>query len=102
MWGFLQKSPSGGRDGLLGAIGGRGYLRVAAVLSFCTLADGVVVQMICCTNNGRILLANLLQSSISTFPWGSFLSFFTFKAGMLDTQISALGGWPTVSGRYPE
>jgi hypothetical protein len=44
-------------------------------------------------------LANLLQSSRSTFPWGSFLSFFAFKEGMLDTQISALGGWPTVSAR---
>jgi hypothetical protein len=40
----------------------------------------------------RILLANLLQSSRSTFSWGSFLSFFAFKAGMLDTPISALGG----------
>ena len=31
---------------------GRGYLRAADVSSFCTLADGVVVQMIHCTNNG--------------------------------------------------
>src|SRR5262245_37146751 len=30
----------------------RGYLRAAVVSSFCTLADGVVVQMLCCTNNG--------------------------------------------------
>ena len=52
------------------------------------------------TINARILLANLLQSSRSTFSWGSFLSFFAFKEGMLDTQISALGGWPTVSARY--
>jgi hypothetical protein len=37
---------------------GRGYLRAADVSSCCTLADGVVVQMIYCTNNGRILLAN--------------------------------------------
>ena len=37
---------------------GRGYLRAADGASFCTLADGVVVQMIRCTNNGRILLAN--------------------------------------------
>src|SRR4029077_15812915 len=44
-----------------------------------------------------ILLANLLQSSRSTFSWGSFPSFFAFKAGMLNTQISAPGGWPTVS-----
>jgi hypothetical protein len=43
-------------------------------------------------------LANLLQSSRSTFSWGSFLSFFAFKEGMLSTPISVLGGWPTVSG----
>ena len=40
-----------------------------------------------------------LQSSRSTFSWGSFLSFFAFQEGMLDTQISAPGGWPTVSAR---
>jgi hypothetical protein len=43
-------------------------------------------------NNARILLANLLQRSRSTFSGGSFLSFFAFKEGILDTQISALGG----------
>jgi hypothetical protein len=32
---------------------GRGYLRAADVSSFCTLADGVVVQKIYCTDNGR-------------------------------------------------
>ena len=47
----------------------------------------------------RILLANLLQSSKSTFSRGSFLSFFAFKEGMLGTPISARGGWPTVSAR---
>ena len=52
-------------------------------------------------NPVRILLANLLQSSRSTFSPGSLLSFFAFNEGMLDTQIAALGGWPTVSGRYP-
>src|SRR5438876_11035182 len=41
-----------------------------------------------------------LQRSMSTFSWGSFLSLFAFKEGMLDTQISALGGWPTVSARF--
>jgi hypothetical protein len=45
-------------------------------------------------------LANLLQSSRSTLSRGSFLSFFAFKEGILDTQISALGGWPTVSGGF--
>src|SRR5262249_17877165 len=44
-----------------------------------------------------ILLPNLLQGSKSTFSWESFLSFFAFKVGMRDTQISALGGWATVS-----
>src|SRR5262249_25458891 len=31
----------------------RGYLRAVDVSSFCTLADGVVVQRIYCTNNGQ-------------------------------------------------
>ena len=43
-----------------------------------------------------------LQSSRSPFSWGSFPSFFAFQEGMLDTQILALGGWPTVSGPYME
>jgi hypothetical protein len=47
--------------------------------------------------NGRILLANPLQSSSSTFSWGSFLGFFAFKEGMWDTQIAALLSSPTVS-----
>jgi hypothetical protein len=42
----------------------------------------------------------LLQSSRSTFSRGSFPSFFAFKEGMWDTQISALLSSPTVSGRY--
>jgi hypothetical protein len=45
-------------------------------------------------------LANLHQSSRSTFSWESFPSFFAFQEGMLDTQILALGGWPTVSGGF--
>src|SRR5438552_8690849 len=53
-----------------------------------------------CRINGRILLANLLQSSRSTLSRGSFLSFLAFKEGMLGTPISVLGGWPTVSGRF--
>src|SRR5215471_17359226 len=32
---------------------GRGYLRAADGSSFCTLTDGVIGQMIRCTNNGR-------------------------------------------------
>jgi len=50
-----------------------------------------------CLQNEPILLVNLLQRSRSTFSRGSFLSFFAFQEGMLGTQISALGGWPTVS-----
>jgi hypothetical protein len=55
-------------------------------------------QLIVSQNEG-VLLANLLQRSRSTFSWESFLSFFTFQEGMLDTQNLALEGWPTVSGR---
>jgi hypothetical protein len=51
------------------------------------------------TVNARILLANLLQSSRSTFSRGSFPSFFAFKEGMWDPQISALLSSPTVSAR---
>ena len=40
---------------------------------------------------GGILLANLHQSSRSTFSWESFPSFFAFQEGMLDTQIWHLG-----------
>jgi hypothetical protein len=47
----------------------------------------------------ELLWANLLLSSRSTFSRGSLLSCFAFKEGMLDTPISVLGGWPTVSGR---
>src|SRR5215510_6618549 len=39
----------------------RGYLCAADISNCCTLADGVVGQMIYCTNNGRILLANSNQ-----------------------------------------
>src|SRR4029453_12233152 len=37
-----------------------------------------------------------LQSSRSTFSWGSFLGFFAFQEGMWDTQIAALLSSPTV------
>src|SRR5262245_34593187 len=52
------------------------------------------------SSNGRILLANLLQSSSSTFSCVSFPSVFAFQEGMWDTQISALLNSPTVSGRF--
>jgi hypothetical protein len=58
-----------------------------------------MVGELACRFNGRILLANLLQRSRSTFAWRSFLSFFAFKESMLGTPISVLWGWPTVSGR---
>src|SRR5262245_12942351 len=45
----------------------------------------------------RILLANLLQSSRSTFSQGNLLRFFAFKEGMVGTSISVRGGWPTVT-----
>src|SRR5947209_19485111 len=42
-----------------------------------------------------------LQSSSSTFACARFSSFFAFKEGMWDTQISALLSSPTVSGGFP-
>src|SRR4030095_3652818 len=45
----------------------------------------------------ELLLANPLQSSRSTFSRESFPSFFAFKEGMWDTQISALLSSPTVA-----
>ena len=50
-----------------------------------------------CRKNEKILLANLLQSSRSTFSRGSLLSFSTFKEGMWSTPISVLEGCSTVS-----
>src|SRR4029453_7736377 len=41
-----------------------------------------------------------LQRSRSTFSRGNFPSFLAFQEGMWDTPISALGGSPTVSGRF--
>jgi len=41
-----------------------------------------------------------LQSSRSTFSWGSFPSLFAFQEGMWDTQISPMGDSPTVSLRF--
>jgi hypothetical protein len=62
------------------------------VLSFRARFGTKIGLLVMCTDNGRILLVILLQRSRSTFSWGSFLSFFAFKDGILDTQISALGG----------
>jgi len=59
---------------------------------------GKIAPCVSCTDNGRILLANQLQSSGSTFSCVSFPSFFAFQEGMWDTQISALPSSPTVSG----
>jgi hypothetical protein len=57
-----------------------------------TRGTGVCGHVERCALNVRILLANLHQSSRSTFSWESFPSFFAFQEGMLDTQILALGG----------
>src|SRR5205823_10564753 len=48
------------------------------------------------SQNLPILLANLLQSSRSTFSGASSPSFFAFKEGIWDPQISALLRSPTV------
>src|SRR5262249_8857972 len=53
-----------------------------------------------CKVIARILLANLHPSSRRTFSCESFLNFLAFKDGILDTQISAPRGWPTVPARY--
>jgi hypothetical protein len=52
------------------------------------------------SQNPRILLANLLQGSRSTFACVRFPSFFAFQEGMWDTQFSALLSSPTVSPRF--
>jgi hypothetical protein len=66
-------------------------------LSCCARYAGTNAPRVPCTDNGRILLANLLQSSRSTFSRGSLLNFFAFKEGMLSTPISVLG----VGQQYP-
>jgi acetyl-CoA carboxylase carboxyltransferase component len=45
-------------------------------------------------------LANLLQRSRTAFSCASFSSFFAFKEGMSDTQISAVLSSPTVTGGF--
>jgi hypothetical protein len=67
------------------------------VLSFCTRFAVTIAPRVSCTNNGRILLVNPLQSSRRTFSRGSLLSFLAFKEGMLGTPISVLG----VGQQYP-
>ena len=56
---------------------------------------------ICVDEDLRILLANLLQSSSSTFSCISFPSYFAFQEGIWGTHISALLSSPTVSLRFP-
>jgi hypothetical protein len=80
---------------------GRGVKRTQILAMGCSTRKPALWQgSPVCRKNGRILLANPLQSSRSTFSRGSFLSFFAFQEGMLGTPISLLGGWPTVSGRF--
>ena len=76
---------------------GRGYLRAVDVSSFCTPADGVIGQMISCTNNGRILLVIPLQSSRSTFSRGNLFSFLPSKKACWAHQFQYLG----VDQQYP-
>src|SRR5215467_6806777 len=71
-----------------------------AGMSYWTLWAGIVGHLRPYANKGRILLANLLQGSRSTFSCASFPSVFAFQEGMWDTHISALLGSPTVSGRF--
>jgi hypothetical protein len=66
-------------------------------LSFCAYGAGSIASRVSCADNGRLLLANLLQSSSRTFSCVSFPSFFAFQKGIWDTQISALLSSPTVS-----
>src|SRR5215831_21350474 len=48
------------------------------------------------SKNVRILLANLLQGSRSTFSCVNFPGVSAFQEGMWDTHMSALPGSPTV------
>jgi hypothetical protein len=66
-------------------VGQGGLLHSILGMSCWTAWPSIFAQMSNCADNGRILLANLLQSSSSTFSWGSFLGFFAFKEGMWDT-----------------
>ena len=66
-------------------------------MSYWTLWAGIVGHLRPYANNGRILLANLLQGSGSTFACVCFPSFFAFQDGMWDTQFSALLSSPTVT-----
>ena len=67
------------------------------VMCFSTLATDSIASLLACTVNGRILLANLFQSSRSTLSCVSFLSVFAFQAGMWGTRISILLNSPTVT-----
>jgi len=80
--------------------------RVALCGSRYTVSTKKVLLVCCKTSHsgfprvsfkGGILLANLLQSSRSTFAGETFPSFFAFQEGMWGTQISALLSSPTVS-----
>ena len=64
---------------------GRAYLRAADVSSFCTPADGVVVQMIYCTDNGRILLANLFPRDTTRAVTSDSPGSWTFNGGICKT-----------------
>src|SRR5215475_140006 len=65
--------------------GWRGSSKNSAFFSRCTKESTVDPAEV--SQKGGILLANLHQSSRSTFSWESSPSFFAFQEGMLDTQI---------------
>src|SRR5262249_2483927 len=73
------------------------FLYTGTVSGFWTASGRVCGHIAPSPQNGRILLANPLQSSSSTFSCGSCPSFFAFQAGMWDTQMSALLSLPTGS-----
>src|SRR4029450_6507654 len=66
-------------------------------LSFCTHGVGSIAPLVSCTQNGQILLANLLQRSRSTFSWGSFLAFLPSKKASWTPKFRHLG----VGQQYP-
>src|SRR4029453_7192304 len=57
-------------------------LSLISALSFCAGEAGESAPLVLCAFNGRILLANLLQSSSSTFSYVSFPSYFAFQEGI--------------------
>ena len=70
---------------------GRGYLRAVDVSSFCTLADGVSVQMIYCTDNGRFLQRVLVFShrEVPLRKWAGGDRTLSLPHGLYYTYLSS-------------